>query len=211
MKTGRSFRLFLYKNKGVVYNMGVFDSFTIEGDKIISTRWVEWIHTGIPDEAGAIREQVRKSVATKHCMVCTSMDACFYPDNNKPDLPQHSYCDCYVKKIDYDKVRSLASVVFPIQKLTDYLFNEKNPNNKGKAALFNLWGFTIDDSKYLKDSLSKQALEKYLSGDFLIKGNHGFGTIVKIKVSLNGRSWGTGWMIQPRGQIRNLTPYADNI
>ena len=191
--------------------MGVFDSVTVENDKIILSTWIEWVHRGIPDDDGITRELVRKSIEERHCLVCTSMDACFYPRNNMPVLPQHEGCDCYVKTINYAKVKNLAQVNFPIGKLTNYIFNETNLNNKGKAKLFKLWGFSIEDSNYIQDSLSTQALKSYLRGDFVIKGNNGYGTLIKITVNLNGRTWGTGWIVQPQGKIKNVTPYADDI
>ena len=191
--------------------MGVFDFFTLEDDAILPTSWIEWYHQGIPDEVGPEREMVRLEMfAQDHCLECTSMDACYYAKAKMPDYRPHGGCHCKIFDVDFSVVKENAWVECDIKKFTEYIFNKGHPQNGGKYELFTSWGYDITDSEYLRDEIMSQAIDQYLSGNYEIRGNSGYGTIVKITVNVDGRIFGTGWIIQPKGGIKNTTPYADN-
>ena len=49
-----------------------------------------------------------------------------------------------------------------------YLFDPENTYRHGKNRAFESWGYSASDSTWLKNQSEKQALEKYLSGDYML-------------------------------------------
>lgn len=188
----------------------IFKNITIENDRVVSTSWIKWIHFGVPDEVGPMRNWAIEFLqAFGHCKVCTSMDACYYAEKEKPEYPQHSRCDCLIKAIPYSLVEESFKIIFDLEKFTEYIFNKDNKNNNGKFELFTSWGYDVTDSEYLITEMSRQAKEKFLRGEYLISGNTGYGTNIRIFMNIGGKTFWSGWQILPRGVIRCNTPYAD--
>lgn len=191
--------------------MNIFDDVTFDSGGVRNTAWVEWVHWGVPDEPGLFREAARLFLfAFGHCLVCSAMDACYYASNNKPSFPYHKHCDCLNYQVPYEVVVDNFKIDFPIEKFTKYIFNKDNPQNGGKYQLFTMWGYDIGDSNYLLEQISSQAKQKFLSGDYEIRECTKYGTSIKINVVVDGRSFGTGWMILSQGKLKNTTPYASD-
>ena len=188
----------------------LFNNITMEEGRIINSEWIEWIHFGVPDETGAVREMVKMYLqAFGHCLVCTSMDACYYAVKESPEYPFHPKCDCEYKRIPYSVVESEFGLIFDLEKFTKYIFDKTNKNNNGKFDLFTRWGYDINDSEMLIKEMSRQAKERFLKGEYIITGNTGHGTTIRIFMNLDGKTFWSGWQILPRGVIRCTTPYAD--
>ena len=76
------------------------------------------------------------------------------------------------------------------------------------------WGYTVNDSTYLKEEIEKQGLEKYKNGNYTISLLNDYGQRISIMVELprkNGDgtvSFITGWMVKPNGLIQLNTPFG---
>ncbi len=178
----------------------------------ISGNWVKWYHEGIPDEPEDEREKTRNFVATQgHCKECTALSGCYFIDGVKtfPIYPHHPNCHCEKQDKSPDSVVADCK----IEKFTAYIFSDKYAFN-GKRALFeNDFGFTIDDSSYLKAEFDKQAKEKYIVGDYVLgrlnKDGQRINIDIKLSTPLHGEvSLTSGWMIRPNGLITCNTPYG---
>lgn len=101
-----------------------------------------------------------------HCMTCTGLDGCYFKEGNKPKYPQHDYCDCIIKDISFNQVNKNASAYCPIEKLTNYVFDDKK--NNGKKQLFESFGFSKENSFQLKVILEQQALKEYKNGKYFL-------------------------------------------
>ncbi len=53
-------------------------------------------------------------------------------------------------------------------KYDPYLFDPEDFYKHGKRKEFESWGYTIADSKWLQEEIEKQALEKYIAGEYLL-------------------------------------------
>ena len=99
----------------------------------------------------------------------------------------------------------------PIEKFTEYIFSEKHADN-GKLKLFrDYFGFTKDDSEYLKREFDVQAKQKYLNGDYEIGKLDEHGQRISITITVNSTTKKninliTGWMVHPLGNIVCTTP-----
>lgn len=181
-----------------------YDSPTVSGD------WVKWYHEGIPDEEGEDREKARETAeTTNHCKPCTSISGCFFIDTEKtcPINPHHLHCHC--KKLSLKP--TAVTAICDIRKFTNYIFSEKYEDN-GKRQLFEgSFGFTINDSEYLKSEFDRQAKEKYISGDYTLGKLNDSGQRITIAIDIISPLLGnvtlkTGWMVHTNGKIACTTP-----
>lgn len=69
-------------------------------------------------------------------------------------------------------------------------------------------GYTKDDIYNLQSQFKSQALNRYLSGNYILKNLDNYGQRVAIKITLNNHSFYSGWMLEPEGTIRNTTPFG---
>ena len=69
-------------------------------------------------------------------------------------------------------------------------------------------GFNINDSLFLKQEYCKQALQQYLSGNYILKNLDIRGQRLAIPINLNGVNIYSGWMLYPEGKIKNTTPFG---
>ena len=66
----------------------------------------------------------------------------------------------------------------------------------------------------MKIEIEKQALQKYISGDYQLGVLNQYGQRISIRVEIPNRTDGgfvsflTGWMVHPNGQITLNTPYG---
>ncbi len=198
--------------------MGFFDNFVYNDGKIINNNWVKWFHFGVPDEEGKEREKIRnRLMALRHCKPCTALSGCYFVVSKLPKKKTegngllHPYCDCNLKSVFNPNIEAYCSV----QKFSGYVFSEKYAKN-GKKKLFESFGYTIDDSEWLKEEYERQARNKYLNGDYIIRGlNPQYGQDINIIIELstsNGRNVQliSGWKVHPLGLITCNTPLADD-
>ncbi len=163
------------------------------------SNWVEWIH--VQD-------------GRHHCKTCLSLDKCWFYDEKKPVYPQHWNCHCFLEILPYAKVVKEAIATSLYSKFDPYLFDPDNFYNHGKQILFTGWGYSISDSQLLKDEIEKQALEKYISGDYMIGKINENGQRISIRIKIQNRitkdyvSFVSGWIVRPNGEIRLTTPYG---
>ncbi len=80
--------------------------------------------------------------------------------------------------------------------------------------MFESWGYSIEDSAYLRDEVEKQSLEKYKNGDYELGLLNKYGQRISIRVEIPRKntdervSFITGWKICPNGLIHLNTPYG---
>lgn len=83
-----------------------------------------------------------------------------------------------------------------------------------KNRAFESWGYSVSDSVWLKNEIEKQALKKYLSGDYMLGKLDRRGQRINIRVTIprkdesGGVSFITGWMMMPNGKLKLNTPYG---
>ena len=98
-----------------------------------------------------------------------------------------------------------------IDKFTKYIFSD-NINASGKRRLFeNVFGYTINDSEYLRSEYIKQSKEKYISGNYTLGLLNEYGQRINITIYLDSPAHGkikivSGWMVKPNGLITCTTP-----
>ena len=161
--------------------------------------WVEWIHV---------------TRGETHCETCLKLDKCWFMNANKPELPQHPFCHCEATPILYKRVLDEASAESNYSKYDPYLFDPEDFYKHGKRKEFESWGYTIADSKWLQEKIERQALEKYIAGEYTLGRLNHQGQRISIRVEIprkNGVgnvSFITGWMVNPNGKIHLNTPYG---
>ncbi len=107
-----------------------------------------------------------------------------------------------------------AKAISNYSKYDPYLFNRDNKYTHSKEELFQKWGYTIDDSAWLQKEIEKQALKKYIDGDYTLRELNNYGQRIDIRVTIPRKDTGetvsyiTGWMVLLNGQIRLNTPYG---
>ena len=142
------------------------------------------------------------------------LDGCWFREDQAPPCPHHPSCHCTFDPIDPAVVRVCATAKSDYGKFDPYLFNTdgKHPNGKGK--LFHLWGYTVDDAKWLQAEIERQAREKYLAGEYQLGKLNEHGQRLSIRVTIPRKDNGdyvsfiTGWKFYPNGRIRLTTPYG---
>ena len=78
--------------------------------------------------------------------------------------------------------------------------------------MFESWGYTIEDSMWLKKECEKQALEKYKKGDYKLGKLNEHGQRISIRITIPRKnnndfvSFITGWNVHPNGKITLNTP-----
>lgn len=161
--------------------------------------WVEWKHI---------------SMGFTHCPICLKLDKCWFVADNMPQLPQHPGCHCTAEKISNSQVKKKASATSPYGKFGDYLFNAANPKNKGKAQLFEGWGYSTAAIPWMIEEYERQALEKYIAGDYTLGILDEYGQRINIQITLQRKDepgtlmFRTGWVAYPNGSIKLATPYG---
>lgn len=118
-------------------------------------------------------------------------------------------CKCQIIQIDNPIPNVTAFAECDINKFAGYVFSDKYKD--GKKEIFESWGYSILDSKFLQEEFKKQALEKYCKGEYKFKGI-GY-RCVKIEIIIELRANNgkiqrikTGWVVESNGLIRLSTP-----
>lgn len=153
-------------------------------------------------------------MSENHCPECLMLDECWFLKEKTPKWLHHPYCHCILEDIPYSDVLTQVSSECPYAKFDPYLFNRngKYPHNKEK--LFNTWGYTIDDAKWLQNEIEKQGLEKYISGNYELGTLNKYGQRISIRIEIPRKnktekvSFITGWSVLANGKIKLNTPYG---
>ena len=162
-------------------------------------RWVRWVH---------------HSEGSSHCQECLALDGCLFLESKAPPWPHHPNCHCTLEPVDYAMVLLSASADSDYSKFDPYLFDPNNCYKHGKNRAFESWGYSISDSPWLKEQFEKQALEKYLSGDYTLGKLDKYGQHISIRIEIPRKdrigtvSFLSGWMVYPNGKLRLATPYG---
>lgn len=179
--------------------MGVLDDLVkIDKNGVVKyVGWIEWKH--IP-------------IGIMHCPVCLVLDKCWFNNLLKPELPQHENCHCFAKNILKPIANVNSQANCDLKKFTDYIFGDKYDWN-GKKHLFEMLGFTKNDSQYLKKEYENQAIENYCNSNYKLDKLDSQGQRINIDITFikNDRKlvFTSGWMVKPEGKITNNTPLAD--
>ena len=86
--------------------------------------------------------------------------------------------------------------------------------NMERTGPLKAWGYTVDDARWLQAEIEKQALEKYIAGDYTLGKLNKYGQRINIKVTIQRKggtsevSFTTGWMVKPNGKLKLNTPYG---
>ena len=104
------------------------------------------------------------------------------------------------------------------EELNDYLNDEDILLNLDKVIdkekLFEKWGYTIDDAKWLQAEIERQGREKYIAGNYVLGKLDLWGQRINITIEIQRKDTGgivsfeTGWMLKPNGKIILNTPYG---
>lgn len=160
------------------------------------TGWIEWTH---------------KSIGLMHCPICLVLHQCWFNNMIMPTLPIHKKCHCLAKPISSPIPNYNSKATCDIKKFTDYIFSDKYAWN-GKRKLFELLGFTIKDTHYLKTEYEKQSIINYCNGNYTLDKLDTQGQRININIEFNKNEkyviLTSGWMIRPKGIITNNTPLA---
>lgn len=160
-------------------------------------QWKKWIHRNLSDN---------------HCPECLMIDGCWFLKEKTPKWPHHPFCHCILEDIPYNDVLTKGSSDSAYSKFDPYLFDTKGEYGHGKDKLFKSWGYSVEDAKYLKSEIEKQALEKYISGNYELGKLNDKGQRISIRIEIARKDIGskvsfiTGWMVFPNGHIQLITP-----
>ena len=182
--------------------------------KMLSNQWVKWIHRGSAPANTATEKNINvinSSINPKHCASCLNMNGCYFVKDKSPDNPLHEHCHCYYEDIGIPDVQTMSV----IEKYTKYIFDDEK--NKGKKALLELWGYTVNDSHDLKKEIEKQAFLAFQNGEYELGEMDGHGQRINIVINLKRRDTGamvpfvSGWMSYPSGKLVLITPFGGRV
>lgn len=162
-------------------------------------KWNKWLHRNLSDN---------------HCEECLMLHECWFEKGKTPKWPHHPFCHCLLEDLSYNDVLTKSSADSAYSKFDPYLFDPNNFYKHGKNKAFESWGYSIMDSDWLKKEVEKQALEKYVSGDYMLGKLNQDGQRISIRVEIPRKdksetvSFVTGWMVYPNGHIQLTTPYG---
>lgn len=170
------------------------------GDSIpTEPQWVKWIH---------------RNLSPNHCSECLKLHNCWFSKESHPKHPHHTYCHCILEDIPYVNVMFNGTANCPYSKFDPYLFNTEKQYSHTKEKMFNSWGYTVADAKWLQNEVKKQALEKYINGEYQLGLLNKYGQRISIRVEIPNKTKGefvsfiTGWTVYPNGHISLNTPYG---
>ena len=161
--------------------------------------WVQWTH---------------HPRGTSHCEDCLKRNGCWFLKSKAPIHPHHPYCHCTLDPIDYAVVLTNAMAYSDYGKFDPYLFNTNGMYSHKKENLFKQWGYTVEDSPWLKSEIERQARQNYLSGDYTLGKLDKRGQRLNIRITIPRKnktesvSFVTGWMVMPNGKLKLNTPYG---
>lgn len=162
-------------------------------------KWIQWVH---------------RNLSSSHCEECLKLHKCWFFIKKTPKWPHHLFCHCILEDIPYNDVLSKSASDCPYSKFDPYLFDPENTYKHGKNKAFESWGYSIDDSEWMKEEMEKQGLKKYIAGEYTLGKLNERGQRISIRVEIPRKDKGetvsfiTGWMVYPNGYIQLTTPYG---
>ncbi len=181
------------------YLLEVFKAAVWDEQPPVVPKWNEWLHENLSDN---------------HCEKCLSLHGCWFEKEKTPEWPHHPFCHCSLTDISYSEVLNKSFSESAYSKFDPYLFNTQKNYSHNKEKLFNEWGYTVKDAKWLQYEIEKQGVEKYVSGDYTLGKLNREGQRISIRVEIPRKdkvekvSFITGWMVYPNGHIKLTTPYG---
>ena len=142
------------------------------------------------------------------------LDGCLFLKGKTPPWPHHPFCHCTLEPVDYIFVLANSSAHSAYSKFDPYLFNTHGGYTHGKEKLFAQWGYTVADARWLQREMERQALAKYLAGEYTLGKLNENGQRISIRIEIprkNGVgtvSFMSGWMVYPNGRIQLTAPYG---
>ena len=161
--------------------------------------WVQWTH---------------HNEGKTHCEECLKLDGCWFEKYHTPTWPHHPFCHCTLDPIEYAIVCEKAAAHSDYSKFDPNLFNTTGKYPHTKEKLFEMWGYTVVDAKWLQSEMERQAREKYIKGDYILGKLDKDGQRISIRIEIPRKdgtgtvSFVSGWMAQPNGELRLITPYG---
>ncbi|MFQ9950830.1 MAG: hypothetical protein ACLRV9_00720 [Clostridium sp.] len=86
--------------------------------------------------------------------------------------------------------------------------------NMERTGPLKAWGYTVDDARWLQAEIEKQALEKYIAGEYTLGKLNKDGQRISVRIEIPRKNGGrmvsflSGWMVYPNGSLRLTTPYG---
>lgn len=138
------------------------------------------------------------------CEYCVALNNCvFYylvlPTNI------HEKCKC----IYINSYHNNFSGIMDINKITKYLFVNEN-----KKKIFESFGYTIEDSVFLQQSIVECAEKNYAEGRYILKTLDKYGQRIGIETEIYDKvkkqpvKFYSGWIVYSNCQLKNTTPFA---
>lgn len=69
-------------------------------------------------------------------------------------------------------------------------------------------GYSVDNANDLLEVFKVQALNNYLNGNYILKSLDKYGQRIAVSIKLKNKEFYSGWMVEPKGKIRNTTPFG---
>lgn len=131
--------------------------------------WIKWVH---------------HSQGPNCCLECLSLDGCLFLEDRVPVWPHHPNCHCTLDPVSYSEVLFTAVVKSQYTKFDPYLFNTTGMYTHTKEKLSAQWGYTVEDARWLQAEIERQALEKYLSGEYTLGKLNKDGQRISIRIEI---------------------------
>lgn len=189
--------------------MRIFDYAVVtHNEQVYFNNWIEWKEIILPTKPTWFRTIIQGMLAFfGHCGKCTALGGCYFVERNMPEQPQHERCHCGKFSISNDRAYSDIQANCPIEKFTEYVFTD-DKKSKGKKSIFESMGYTKENSYQLKNLFEYQAREQYLKGLYELDLLDEYGQRINIEMNLNGHLFISGWILEPKGKMRNATPFG---
>lgn len=172
------------------------------------------------------------------CNICIAINKCYFSTDKMPSMqsmlkmgegtegefdmlvntlgyrPYHMHfrCKCYVCLVPTPTEKQIVATC-ELRKFTEYVFAD-GEKSQGKKAMFESWGFGMEDAVALKNEYERQAKETYASANYTlgVLDRHGQRIDIPIEMRSNKHNrfikFISGWIIYPNKVIRLTTPYG---
>lgn len=100
--------------------------------------------------------EAQQDEASRTCALCVTLNETIFKNNNKPDY-YHLHCKCKNESIDFKE----PILLFPMRKITEYLFVDTNKNKMMKSM-----GYYETDYQELYDKIFEAVKNKFVAGNY---------------------------------------------
>ena len=145
-----------------------------------------------------------KDKNTNTCVECVALNKTVFLNNNKPEFT-HPKCKC--KNVPY-KLKKIT-LDFSMKKIIEYLFVDPD-----KKAMMETMGYLPEDSQEVYDFLSKEVIDSFRQGNYMLQNLDKYGQRFRIFVNLIGKRHRQGQIYKvhagcvayPSAKIKIATP-----